>query len=158
VTSAADGVVERYFELLVAHDFDRLADLLTDDIVRVGPFGDVKSPLVPYLEFLADLMPRLPGYSLEQHRILYAGNVAVAEITETIELDGAKHITPEALVFDLTDDGRIRRIQIYIQRISSSLASLRSDELKDLRATGEAGPPSGVFSAPAAVEGAFGAE
>ncbi len=157
-------MIEAYFKHLVDHDFDQLAELLTDDIVRVGPFGDVKSPLVPYLEFLADLMPRLPGYALDVHRVVYSDGVAVAEITETIDVDGTPHITPEALVFDLSHDGRIRRIQIYIQRISSSLASLgpasesegaqrlergtsrRSDELKDLRATGEAGSPSGALS------------
>jgi ketosteroid isomerase-like protein len=124
MTGARQDVVERYFALLLAHDFDNLAELLTDDIVRVGPFGDVKSPLVPYLEFLADLMPRLPGYSLELHRVVYAERVAVAEITETIEMDGKAHITPEALVFDLTADGRIRKIQIYIQRLSEDVPAL----------------------------------
>jgi len=117
-------VVEQYFELLIAHDFDRLADLLTDDIVRIGPFGDMKSPLVPYLEFLADLMPRLPGYAMDVHRVMYSDGVAVAEITETIEVDGTKIPTPEALVFDLAPDGRIRKIQIYIQRLDDDAPAL----------------------------------
>ena len=121
---SSEGVIERYFDYLVGHDFDNLAELLTDDIVRVGPFGDVKTPLVPYLEFLADLMPRLPGYALDVHRVVYTDGVAVAEITETIEVDGARHVTPEALVFDLAADGRIRRIQIYIQRLSDDVPAL----------------------------------
>ena len=48
-------------------------------------------------------MPRLPGYALELHRVVYSERVAVAEITETIEMDSKAHITPEALVFDLTE-------------------------------------------------------
>jgi hypothetical protein len=44
--------------------------------------------------------------------VVYAGNVAVAELTESV--DGTD--TPESLVFDLAGDGRIARISIYIQR------------------------------------------
>jgi hypothetical protein len=45
-------------------------------------------------------------------RVVYAGDVAMAELTESVE--GTD--TPESLVFDLADDGRIARISIYIQR------------------------------------------
>jgi hypothetical protein len=45
-------------------------------------------------------------------RVVYAGNVAVAELTESVE--GSD--TPESLVFDHDDDGLIARISIYIQR------------------------------------------
>jgi hypothetical protein len=44
-------------------------------------------------------------------RVIYADGVAVAELTESV--DGTD--TPESLVFDLADDGRIARISIYIQ-------------------------------------------
>jgi hypothetical protein len=124
VTATSNGVVERYFDRLVAHDFDGVAATLTDDIERVGPFGDVKSGLGEYLVFLADLMPRLPGYSMDVHRVVYSEGIGLAEITETIEIDGAKIPTPEALVFDLADDGRISKIQIYIQRLNEDVPTL----------------------------------
>ena len=124
MTSTSGGVVERYFDRLVAHDFDGVAETLTDDIERTGPFGDVKSGLGEYLVFLADLMPRLPGYSMDVHRVVYSDGIALAEITETIELDGNEIPTPEALVFDLAADGRISKIQIYIQRLSEEVPSL----------------------------------
>jgi hypothetical protein len=102
----------------VAHDWEALAGCLVEDVVRVGPFGDTYSPRGPYVEFLAGLMPSLPGYSMRVDRILYAGSVAVAQLSETVALDGTPTETPETLVFDLAPDGRIARIGIYIQRQS----------------------------------------
>src|SRR5215469_10243494 len=110
------GIVERYLEAVVAHDWETLAACLTEDVVRVGPFGDTYTPRDPYVAFLAGLMPSLPGYSMRVDRVVYAGDVAVAELSETVELDGTPVETPEALVFDLAGDGRIARIGIYIQR------------------------------------------
>lgn len=111
------GVVERYLQAVVAHDWKSLASCLAEDVVRVGPFGDTYTPREPYVAFLADLMPTLPGYAMRVDRVVYAGQVAVAQLSETVELDGAPVETPESLVFDLAPDGRIARIAIYIQRL-----------------------------------------
>ena len=109
------GVVERYLEAVVSHDWDALTECLAEDVVRVGPFLDTYTPRGPYVEFLAGLMPTLPGYSMRVDRVLYNGPVALAQLSETVEVDGAPLETPEALVFDLDDGGRIRRIEIFIQ-------------------------------------------
>ena len=111
------GVVERYLEAVVGHDWEALASCLAADVVRVGPFGDTYTPRDPYVAFLAELMPSLPGYAMRVDRVLYAGAVAVAELTETVEMQGKPVHTPESLVFDLAPDGRIARIAIYIQRL-----------------------------------------
>jgi hypothetical protein len=42
-------------------------------------------------------------------RLLYA------DLTETVEFDGKPTRTPEVLVFELTSDGRIARVEIFIQ-------------------------------------------
>jgi SnoaL-like domain len=110
------GVVERYLEALVAHDWDGVARCLAEDVERIGPFGDTYSPRGPYVEFLAGLMPTLPGYSMRVDRVLYCGSVALAQLSETVELDGTPVETPEALVFDLDHSGRIARIDIFIRR------------------------------------------
>ena len=123
--SAADGsgdvaLVRRYLGCVATHDWDGAADCLTPDVVRVGPFGDTFTPREPYLAHLAELMPSLPGYAMEIHRVVaqggVAGRVVTAELTETVEVDGRPLRTPEALVFDLGGDGRITRIAIYLQR------------------------------------------
>ena len=108
--------MERYLDAVVSNDWEALAGCLAEDVVRVGPFLDTYTPRGPYVEFLAGLMPALPGYSMRVDRVLYAGNVAVAQLSETVELDGVPVETPEALVFDLDDSGRIARIEIFIQR------------------------------------------
>ncbi len=68
------------------------------------------------MPFIADLMPKLKGYAMEVHRVTYASDVlAYAELTETVERDGKPMCTPEVLVFELDGDGRIARVDIFIQ-------------------------------------------
>jgi ketosteroid isomerase-like protein len=111
------GVVERYLEAIMGHDWDVLAACLADDgFVRVGPWGDEYPDKAEYLAFITDLMPRLPGYEMRVDRVTYSADqrLALAELTETVDVNGRPHATPEALVFDI-DGERISRIQVFIQ-------------------------------------------
>jgi ketosteroid isomerase-like protein len=110
-------VVERYLERMVAHDFEAMAACLAEDVVRVGPFGDTYTPRQPYVAFLSELMPALPGYAMRVDRVVEVGRTVVVELTETVEVSGKPLVTPEALVFDMDEEGRIGRISIYIQRL-----------------------------------------
>jgi ketosteroid isomerase-like protein len=117
------GVVERYLDAIIGHDWEALAACLGDDgFSRVGPWGDVYADKAEYVAFISDLMPRLPGYEMRVDRVTYSGDerLAVVELTETVDVDGRRHPTPEALVFDLDGNGaqgRIRRIQVFIQTL-----------------------------------------
>jgi protease-4 len=51
--------------------------------------------------------------------------LAFAELTETVELGGKSMVTPEVLVFDLTGDGRIGRVEIFIQTPAGQQAARR---------------------------------
>lgn len=116
---AAPGVVERYLDAVMGHDWDTLAGCLSDDgFARVGPWGDEYPDKAEYVAFISDLMPKLPGYEMRVDRVTYSidHRTAVVELSETVELDGKPHRTPEALVFDLDGD-RITRIQIFIQML-----------------------------------------
>ncbi len=110
------AIVQRYLDRIVARDWDAVATCLAEDVVRVGPFGDLYTPRAPYLAFLSELMPGLQGYSMHVERVFGTGRLVVAELSETVTLDGTPVETPEALVFDLNDDGLISHISIYIQR------------------------------------------
>ena len=44
-----------------------------------------------------------------------SGARAYAELCETVELDGKPMRTPEVLVFELNSDGRIARVDVFIQ-------------------------------------------
>ena len=112
----SDGLIETYLDALVAGDWETFAGCLADDgFTRVGPYGDVKPTKAEYVAFLSELMPTLPGYSMDVTRVTYAGDVAFAELSETVEVDGTPLRTPECLTFDLTDDGRIRRVEVFTQ-------------------------------------------
>ena len=114
----SDRVVERYLAAVAGQDWETLAASVTDDIIRIGPFGDVYTGRDAYVEFLSALMPTLPGYSMDIARISYVDNGAraVAELSETVEIDGAPLVTPEVLLFDLAPDGRIARVEIFTRR------------------------------------------
>jgi hypothetical protein len=48
--------------------------------------------------------------------VTYASDArAFAELSETVQADGKPMVTPEVLVFALAGDGRIARVDIYIQ-------------------------------------------
>ena len=111
----ADRIVERYLQSLTGHDWDALADCLADDFIRVGPYGDTYATKLAYLAFISDLMPRLPGYAMEVTRVTYGDGTAYAELSETVTVDGKPLQTPECLTFDLADDGRIARVEVFIQ-------------------------------------------
>ena len=111
-----EGVVERFLASMVAHDWDVLATCLSDDgFVRVGPYGDEYRSKASYVEFIAGLLPTLPGYSMEVTRVTYAGGVAFAELSETVTVDGAPLRTPECLVFELDAAQRIHRVEVFLQ-------------------------------------------
>jgi hypothetical protein len=110
-------VIERYLSCMTAHDWDGMAACLADDFTRVGPYGDTYEAKADYVAFIADLMPRLPGYSMDVSRVTYAGEVGVAELSETVELNGRPHRTPEALVFELDSTGLIIRVEVFIQTL-----------------------------------------
>jgi hypothetical protein len=49
------GVVERYLDAIIGHDWDSLAASLADDgFVRVGPWGDEYAGKAEYVAFIAD--------------------------------------------------------------------------------------------------------
>ena len=113
--------VTRYLECLNGQDWEALGATLTDgEFERVGPYCDVISDKSAYLRFLAGIVPRLADYAVRTRRISVCGGVVHAEVDETFVLDGAVMDFPEVLVFDLGDDGRIARVQVYMMRPGES--------------------------------------
>jgi ketosteroid isomerase-like protein len=113
------GVVENFLAAMVANDWEAMGACVADNVVRVGPFGDTYRGRADYVAFISELLPTLPGYRMDVERVVYAdgGRIATAELSETVDVDGAPLRTPESLVFDLDDGGRIGHLAIYIQRL-----------------------------------------
>jgi len=110
-------VLERYFAALRSQDWASLAECLADDVHRTGPYRDVVEGKQAYVQFLSRVIPTLANYRLEVTRVRKIGDAsAIAELTETLDVDGVSRDFPEALLFDFDDEGRILRIDIYVKR------------------------------------------
>lgn len=112
--AAATAIVRRYFEALVAQDWTRLASLLAADVVRNGPYRDDFEGRDDYVEFLRSTFASLRDYNLTIRSISGGAGTAVAEITETVTMNGSRLATDEAIVFEVRDSA-ITRVGVYLQ-------------------------------------------
>jgi hypothetical protein len=110
------SAVGRYLAALGRQDWDALAACLTDDVVRIGPYGDVYEGRDAYVAFLAETLASLPGYELRVERLIVASATVVAELNETIDGPQGRMRTDEAIVFDLAPSGLIRRVGVFLRR------------------------------------------
>ncbi|MGA8725481.1 MAG: nuclear transport factor 2 family protein [Acidimicrobiales bacterium] len=109
--------VERYLAAMGAQDWSGLAATLTDgDFERIGPYCDVIPSKSEYVAYLDRVVSSLPEYRLTHDRMVSTEEVVYAEITESCVQAGERMAFPEVLVFDLADDGLIRRIQVYMMQ------------------------------------------
>ncbi len=106
-----------YFGAMRAHDWDRLAECLSPEVHRTGPYRDEVRGREAYVEFLAGIVPTLPGYLLRVARVRSVGDAsALVELSETVDLPDGRTEYPEALVFDFDAEGRIEKVDVYIMR------------------------------------------
>jgi ketosteroid isomerase-like protein len=114
-----DGVttVRRYLDAMVQGEWDTLAACLAPDVERLGPYGDDYHGVDEYVPFLRTTLEALEGYAMRVDRVVAAGDALVlAELSETVTMNGTRLETPEALVFDLAPDGRIARVAIFLRK------------------------------------------
>jgi hypothetical protein len=114
------GIVEDFVRCYAERDWEGLASCFNhDDFERVGPYVDVISSAREYLDFLQRVVPTMgDDYALEADRIVYMPEqkVAFAQLREHLRVDGQMTDIPEAIIFDLDGDGRIRRMRLYLQQ------------------------------------------
>lgn len=110
-------VLERYFAALRERDWRALADTLAEGVHRTGPYCDEVRGRDAYVAFLADVMAKLPNHALDVARIRpIEGGGAVVELSETIDRNGGRFRTPEALLFGFDASGRIARVDVYLKQ------------------------------------------
>lgn len=112
------AVVEDFVTLYAARDWDRLAACFSPKgFERIGPYGDVIDSSQEYIAFLRRVVPTLrEGYELRPVLIAYAGDTAIAELVEHLEVNGVMSDLPEAIVFRLDDEGLITGMHLYLQQ------------------------------------------
>lgn len=112
----AVATVARFFDRMGAFDWDAMAACVAEDVVRVGPFRDLKVGRDDYRRFLAETITALAGYRLDVQRVWGDGDRVLAQLSETMLVDGRPRRTDEAIVLDVGRDGLIARIEVYLQR------------------------------------------
>jgi hypothetical protein len=112
--AAVEDFVARY----AARDWDSLAACFSPGgFERIGPYGDVIASSQEYIDFLRRVVPTLQeGYELKPVHVAYAGDTAIAELIEHLEIDGKMTDLPEAIVFRLDDAGLIKGMHLYLQQ------------------------------------------
>ena len=106
----------RFFAGMRAFDWDAMAECLAEDVIRVGPYRDVKQGRTDYRDFLATTIEAIEGYRQDVQRIWSDGVHAVAQLSETMNVDGRPRRTDQAIVLDFGSDGLINRVEVYLQR------------------------------------------
>jgi len=115
VTPSAIETVARYFSCLTAREWSRLGTVLSEEVVRIGPFGDRLSGREAYLDFLRGTVPT--EYGNDVARIIGApdGSAAFATVTEHLRYGEQEFHLDEAYAFELDNEGLICRVVIYWQ-------------------------------------------
>jgi SnoaL-like protein len=109
------GPVERFFVHLSARDWDALAAVLAPGVERVGPLGDL---VVGREEYVAHLSAMVPSdYGNDVHRVMYGPDrrTAFARVTEHLVYPNSEYHLEEAYAFEVDEDGRIARIDVFWQ-------------------------------------------
>lgn len=114
--SAGVATVDRYLAALAAGDWHALAATLEADVERTGPYNDVYRGRERYVAFLAETFRTLAGYELRVSRRVALADVVLVELSETVDTTAGRRRTDEAVVFDLSPAGLIRRIGVYLRR------------------------------------------
>lgn len=112
------AAVEDFVAYYAKRDWDKLATVFSPEgFQRVGPYGDTHSSAQDYLDFLRRVVPSLKeGYELNPVHVAYAGDTAIAELIEHLEIDGVMTDLPEAIIFRLDAKGLICGMHLYLQQ------------------------------------------
>jgi hypothetical protein len=112
-------IIDEFVRSYGRHDWEALGPCFADDgFERIGPYTDRIEGKREYLDFLRRVVPTLKdNYELRCRRVSFVGErLAFAELVECLEIDqGTVTEIPEVIVFDLNDEGLIRRMHLYLQ-------------------------------------------
>jgi steroid delta-isomerase-like uncharacterized protein len=116
-------LVRRYFDLLNGRDLTTADEVLSADVVFIGP----RAPegirgLEAFIEFVASLRRDSPDLEFAEGETVAEGDrvASVFTMTRTHRTEGgdAKTITTEGMDLFHIADGRIHRINAYFDRLS----------------------------------------
>jgi hypothetical protein len=109
------GTIERFFACLSARDWAGLGGMLSPEVERVGPLGDLVRGRASYLDLLRESVPEV--YGNDVHRVTYAlgGGSGFARVTEHLGYPDRPLHLEEAYLFQLEPGAMISRVEIFWQ-------------------------------------------
>jgi hypothetical protein len=109
------GTIERFFACLSARDWAGLGGLLSPEVERVGPLGDLVRGRASYLDLLRESVPEV--YGNDVHRVTYAlgGGSGFARVTEHLGYPDRPLHLEEAYLFQMEPGTMISRVEIFWQ-------------------------------------------
>ena len=113
------GAAEDYISYYGAREWQQMRTVFDhSDFKRTG-YNDVFTDPDEYVDFLEEIVPTMGAdYELKIERIVYAPGekVAFGQFIEHLELKGSMTDLPETIIFDLNDEGLIRRMSLYLKQ------------------------------------------
>ncbi len=82
------GKIERFFACLSARDWAGLGGLLSPEVERIGPLGDLVRGRASYLDLLRESVPEVYGNDVQRVTYALGGGSAFARVTEHLGLSG----------------------------------------------------------------------
>ena len=109
------GTIERFFAFLSARDWAGLGGLLSPEVERIGPLGDLVRGRANYLDLLGESVPEV--YGNDVHRVTYAlgGGSGFARVTEHLGYPDRPLHLEEAYLFEIDPGAMISRVEIFWQ-------------------------------------------
>lgn len=90
-----------------------LAELVTDDFVRIGPFKEVMN-WAEYAEFLTN-WAKSSDWDCSLQRITETSDLVFLELEERSRVGDFTSVVNTVSVYEFNDDNKIRRIAVYLQ-------------------------------------------
>jgi hypothetical protein len=113
------GAIEDYINYYGTHRWQQLRTVFDhSDFKRTG-YNDLFTDADEYVDFLEQVAPTMGAdHELQIGRIVYAPGekVAFGQFIEHLELKGVMTDIPETIIFDLNDEGLIRRMSLYVEQ------------------------------------------
>jgi hypothetical protein len=117
---AGDGVVERMFEHLAAHDWDSFRALLSTDVERIGPFGERVVGRDAYVELMASAKQPTPDddrhrTTWDVHCVAYTQDrrSAFARVTAHVPQGDRELRIEQTLAYKIDENGLLSGIEVF---------------------------------------------
>ena len=100
----------------VRQDWQPLTEFVAvEDFERVGTFME-RQDWRTYTEMLTQWAGSIDSFETSVHRVSESGNLVYYEIEERHHRGGSVSVVNSLTVFEFGDDGRIRRLAVYLQQ------------------------------------------